>query len=165
MNHMMILLNLIVLNFNDNSLLSGFQFGNNEIYIFDDVSLPIQRIEPANQNIPNEAMITVSATQMHANPEIRAKKTYHLFEVKKEKKKLLERRKRNIIYRYETRHNKFEKKDVLTKIKKGSYNNFLGLTNKNIKDSKDGEIKKKQIKLRKVDNSVIEVANKNDNLN
>ena len=40
----------------------------------------------------------------------------------------------------------------------------MGLINKSIKDSKDEEIKKRKIKLRKVDNSVIEVSSKIDNL-
>ena len=106
-------------------------------------------------------MITATATQIHANPEIRARKTWHLFEAKKEKEILLGRIKRNKIYLNEAWYIEFEKKDV---IKKGVYNNFLELTNKNIKDSKDEEIKKRQIKLGKVDNSVIEVASKNDNL-
>ena len=81
----------------------------------------------------------------------------------KKKKTLLVRRKRNRIYINEAGHNKFEKKDVLTKIKKRAYNSFLELINKNIKDSKDEEIKKRKIKLRKVDNSVIE-SSKIDNL-
>ena len=55
-------------------------------------------------------------------------------------------------------------KDILTKIKKAAYNNFLRLINKNIKDSKDEEIKKREIELKKVDNSLIEVSSKNDNL-
>jgi hypothetical protein len=151
-------------NFNDDNLLPGFQFDNNEINIFHDVSTPIQNIEPINPNIPNEAISTAPITQMHPNPEIKVKKTSTLFEIKKEKKTFLGRRKRNKIYLKKAEHNKFEKKDVLTKIKKGAYNNFLRFTNNKIKDSKDKEIKKRQIKLRKVVNSVIEVSSKNDNL-
>ena len=121
-------------------------------------------IEPANRNISNEVIATAAATKMHAKHEIRAKKTCPIFEVKKEKKTLLGRRKRNRIYLNEAGHNKFEKKDVLTKIKKRAYNSFLEFINKNIKISKDEEIKKRKIKLRKVDNSVIEVSSKIDNL-
>ena len=121
-------------------------------------------IKPANRNISNEVIDIAAATKMHAKHKIRAKKTCPIFMVKKEKKTLLGRRKRNRIYLNEARHNKFEKKDVLTKIKKKAYNSFLGLINKNIKDSKDEEIKKRKIKLRKVDNSVIEVSSKIDNL-
>jgi len=128
------------------------------------VNLPIKSIEPANTNFHNEIMATAAATKMHAKSEIRAKKICPIFMVKKEKKTLLGRRKRNRIYLNEARHNKFEKKDVLTKIKKKAYISFLGLINKNIKDSKDEEIKKRKIKLRKVDNSVIEVSSKIDNL-
>ena len=40
----------------------------------------------------------------------------------------------------------------------------MGLINKNIKDSKDEEIKKRRIKLRKINYSVIEVSSRNDNL-
>ena len=121
-------------------------------------------IKPANRNISNEVIDIAAATKMHDKPEIRAKKTCPIIEVKKEKKTLLGRRKRNRIYLNEARYNKFEKKDVLTKIKKKAYNSFLGLINKSIKDSKDEEIKKRKIKLRKVDNSVIEVSSKIDNL-
>ena len=53
---------------------------------------------------------------------------------------------------------------MLTKIKKASYNNFLESFNNNLKNSKDEEIKKRKIKLRKVSNSFIEVSSKNDNL-
>ena len=148
----------------DDNLLSGFPFGNNENNCFDAMNLPMKSIEPTNRNIPNEAMTTAAATKIYANHEIKAKNTCPIFEIKKEKKKLLGRRKRNRIYLNKAGHNKFEKKNILTKTKKGAYNNFLGLTNKNIKDSKDGEIKKRKIKLRKIDNSVIEVSSKIDNL-
>ena len=40
----------------------------------------------------------------------------------------------------------------------------MGLINKNIKDSKDEEIKKRRIKLRKINYSMIEVSSRNDNL-
>ena len=148
----------------DDNLLSGFPFGNNENNCFDAMNLPMKNIEPANRNIPNEAMTTAAATKIYANHEIKAKNTCPIFEIKKEKKKLLGRRKRNRIYLNKAEHNKFEKKNILTKTKKGAYNNFLELTNKNIKDSKNGEIKKRKIKLRKIDNSVIEVSSKIDNL-
>ena len=75
-------------------------------------------IKPANRNISNEVIDIAAATKTHAKPEIRAKKTCPIIEVKKEKKTLLGRRKRNRIYLNEARYNKFEKKDVLTKIKK-----------------------------------------------
>ena len=94
-------------------------------------------IKPANRNISNEVIDIAAATKMHAKHKIRAKKTCLIIEVKKEKKTLLGRRKRNRIYLNEARHNKFEKKDVLTKIKNKAYNSFLGLINKSIKDSKD----------------------------
>ena len=40
----------------------------------------------------------------------------------------------------------------------------MGLINKNIKDSKDEEIKKRRIKLRKINYLMIEVSSRNDNL-
>ena len=80
------------------------------------------------------------------------------------KKEFIGRRNRDIVYLYEAEHTKFEMKDVLTKINKAVYKNFLGFTNKNIKDSKDLEIKKREIKLKKVSNLLIEVSSKNDNL-
>ena len=74
------------------------------------------------------------------------------------------KRKRNIIYSKKAKHTKFEKKNILTKIKKKAYNNYLKLFNKNIKDSPDEEIKKKKIQLRKISNSMMEVSSKKDNL-
>jgi hypothetical protein len=148
----------------DDNLLSVFPFDNKENNFFDAVNLPMKSFEPANRNIPNEAMSTEAATKMHVNHEIRTKKTCPIFEIKKDKKTLLGRRKRNRIYLNEAGHNKFEKKNILTKNKKRAYNSFLELFNKNIKDSKDEEIKKRKIKLRKVNNSVIEVSSKYDNL-
>jgi len=148
----------------DDNLLSGFPFGNNDNNCLDNMNLPMKNIKSANRNIPNEAMTTAVATKIYANHEITAKNTCPIFEIKKEKKTLLGRRKRNRIYLNKAGHNKFEKKNVLTKTKKKAYNNFLEFTNKNIKDSKDGEIKKRKIKLRKIDNSMIEVSSKTDNL-
>ena len=139
---------------NDENLILGFEFGN----------LPNLSIEPPNLNIPNEGMTTTAATRMPANHEIRVKTTPPIFKIEKLKKKFIGRRNRDMVYLYKAEHTKFEKKDVLTKIKKAAYNNFLELTNKNIKDSKDEEIKKREIELKKVDNSLIEVSSKNDNL-
>jgi hypothetical protein len=61
-------------------------------------------------------------------------------------------------------HDKYEKKNILTKIKKRAYNNHIKFTNKSIDDSPDEEIKKRKIKIQKVDNSKIEVSSKKDNL-
>ena len=115
-------------------------------------------------NIPIEVKTTAAATQMPVNPEIIFNKTSKIFEIKKEKKFLSGKRKRNIIYTRKAKHTKFEKKNILTKIKKKVYNNYLKLINKNIKDSPDEEIKKKKIKIRKINNSMIEVSSKKDNL-
>ena len=153
----------IIEHINNNNLLPGFQFDNNELNIFDDTHLPIQHIEPPNPDIPNEDMTTATATQMPANPEIRVKRTA-IFEMKKVKHKFLGRRKKNKIYKYKAEHTKNETKNIINKIKKASYNNFLESFNNNLKNSKDEEIKKRKIKLRKVSNSFIEVSSKNDNL-
>jgi len=127
------------------------QLFDNALYNNDNVNLPSQNIEPPNLNIPIEAMATIATTQNPANLEV--------------KKKFIGRRRKNKIYGYEAVHTKFEKKDILTKIKKASYNNFLRLVNKNLKDSEDEELKKRKIKLRKIDNAVIGVCSKEDNLN
>lgn len=71
---------------------------------------------------------------------------------------------KNKIYKYKAEHTKNETKNIINKIKKASYNNFLESFNNNLKNSKDEEIKKRKIKLRKVSNSFIEVSSKNDNL-
>ena len=68
------------------------------------------------------------------------------------------------VYTYKAEHTKKETKNMLTKIKKASYNNYLDLINNNIKDSKDEEIRKRNIKLRKVSNSIIGVSSREDNL-
>ena len=138
----------------DDNLLFGLEFGN----------LPNLSIEPLNLNIPNEGMTSTAATPISANPEIRVKSIPPIFKIQKVKKKFIGRRNRDIVYLYKAKHTKFEMKDILTKIKKAAYNNFLRLINKNIKDSKDEEIKKREIELKKVDNSLIEVSSKNDNL-
>ena len=68
-------------------------------------------------NIPIEVKTTAAATQMPVNPEIIFNKTSKIFEIKKEKKFLGGKRKRNIIYIRKAKHTKFEKKNILTKIK------------------------------------------------
>ena len=146
----------------DDNLLSGFPFGNKEMNIFDDAYSPIQHIESSNWNIPNEAKTTAFATQMPANPEFMSKKTSRIFEIKKQKHK--GRRKKNIIYVKKAKHPKSETKNILNKNKKGAYNKFLAFFNKDIKESKDEEIKKRKIKLRKVSNSIIGVCSQTDNL-
>ena len=119
---------------------------------------------PFKSNIPIEVKTTAVTTQMPVNHEIISNTTSKIFEIKKEKKFLSGKRKRNIIYTRKAVHTKFEKKNILTKIKKKAYNNYLKLFNKNIKDSPDEEIKKKKIQLRKISNSMIEVSSKKDNL-
>ena len=148
---------------NDDNFLPWLQSPNNSFNNLDNVNLFRQNIEPPNHNIPNEAMTTGATTQMPANPEVRVKKV--IFRITKEKHKLIGRRKKNRIYGYPANHTKFEPKNILTRNKKAAYNNFLAYFNKSIKNSKDEEIKKRKIKLRKIDNSVIGVCSKNDNLN
>lgn len=147
----------------DDYLLPWLQSPNNAFYNLDNLNLPRQIIEPPNPNNHNEAMTTRDKTQMPVNPEVRVKKVF--FRITKKKHKLIGRRKKNRIYGYPAKHTKFETKNILTKNKKGAYNNFLEFFNKSVKDSKDEEIKKRKIKLRKIDNSVIGVCSKNDNLN
>ena len=61
-------------------------------------------------------------------------------------------------------HDKYETKNIMTKIKKAVYNNDIKFTNKTIEDSTDEEIKKRKIILKKVENSKIEVSSRKDNL-
>ena len=119
---------------------------------------------PFKSNIPIEVKTTRVTTKMPVNHEIISNTTSKIFEIKKEKKFLSGKRKRNIIYIRKAIHTKFEKKNILTKIKKKAYNNYMKSFNKNIKDSPDEEIKKKKIQLRKISNSTIEVSSKKDNL-
>ena len=139
---------------------------NNTINNFDDEKDLENKIKdiPFKSNIPIEVKTTAFATQMPVNPTIIDNTTSKIFEIKKEKKFLGGKRKRNVIYSRKAKHTKFEKKNILTKIKKKVYNNYLKLSNKNIEDSQDEEIKKKKIKLKKISNSFIEVSSKKDNL-
>ena len=100
---------------------------------------------------------------MHTNPEIlvNVRRTYPIFRTEKT---TIGRRKRDINYPDEAEHTKFEKKNVLTRNKKASYNNFLDYFNKEIKNTKDKEIQKEKIELKKITNSVIGVCSKEDNL-
>ena len=132
----------------------------NTINYFDDKDLEnnIKDI-PFKSNIPIEVKKSTAV-----NPEIISNTTSKIFEIKKQQKFLGGKRKRNIIYSKKAKHTKFEKKNILTKIKKKVYNNYLEFINTNIKDPPDEEIKKKKIKLRKIRNSTIEVSSKKDNL-
>jgi hypothetical protein len=129
----------------DNSLSSYHTNSNNRNTNFNQTNFPDQNIG----NIPNE-------------PRTFATQTCHLFEVKK----FLDRkRKRDKNDSDKAKvHDKYEKKNILTKIKKRAYNNHIKFTNKSIDDSSDEEIKKRKIKIQKVDNSKIEVSSKKDNL-
>ena len=148
-------------NSDDNSL-RWFQYHNNEINNFDNVNLPSQIIEPPNGNIPNEAMTTAAVTQMPVNPEVRVEEA--IFKITKKKHKFIGRRRKDRIYTYDAGKTRFDEKNELTKIKKAAYNNYLDYTNESIRDSKDEEIRKRKIKLRKIDNSVMGVCSKDDNL-
>jgi hypothetical protein len=118
-----------------------------------------------SQNIgyfPNEPRTSTIATQMLDNPESRAGTNYHLFEVKKVLNK--KRKRDNIDSDNAKVHDKYETKNIMTKIKKAVYNNDIKFTNKSIEDSTDEEIKKRKIILKKVENSKIEVSSREDNL-
>jgi putative sterol carrier protein len=143
---------------NDDILTSSLnnQFDDNEISYCSNVNSPMQNIEPHIQN-----MITAAETQMHTNPENEVRRTYPIFEIININ---LGRRKRDINYPDEAKHNKFEKKNVLTKTKKTSYNNYMKFFNKELENTEDTEIKKEKIKLKKIDNSVLGVFSKKDNL-
>jgi len=111
----------------------------------------------SKKNIANEPITKIATNQITANPEINVGTTSYFFDVKINKNFLGKKRKKYI-------HTKYEKKNILTRIKKAAYNNYLKFTNKSIEHSQDEEIKKKRIKLRKISNSVIEVSSKQDNL-
>ena len=150
-------------NFNENNLdynsSSSYHSNcNNRNINFNQHNSPSQRIG----NIPIEPRTAVTATQMPDNPENRAGTTGHHFVVKKVLGRKRERDK--IDSDKEEAHDKFEYKNILTKNKKAVYNNYRNFINKSIDDSPDEEIRKRKIKLQKVDNSKIEVSSKQDNL-
>mgnify|MGYP006873078267 CR=1 FL=1 len=125
---------------------------------FNQENIPILNIG----NIPNEPRAAEPVTQISVNPGIMARSSCHIFVVNVEKKIMLG--KRNEIYLNKAKHDKYEKKNILTRIKKAGYNNHLEYTNERIKDSPDEEINKSGIELKKVNNSKIEVSSKDDNL-
>ena len=100
---------------NDDILTSSLnnQFDDNEISYCSNVNSPMQNIEPHIQN-----MITAAETQMHTYPENEVRRTYPIFEIININ---LGRRKRDINYPDEAKHNKFEKKNGVTCINENLY--------------------------------------------
>jgi hypothetical protein len=148
---------------NDDNLSLGDQLDDNENNYFHNVNALMQNFEQHIQNNPHEAWITEVETQMHTNPEIlvNVRRTYPIFRTEKT---TIGRRKKDRIYLNKAKHTRSEKKNVLTRNKKASYNNFLDYFNKEIKNTKDKEIQKEKIELKKITNSVIGVCSKEDNL-
>ena len=66
---------------------------------------------------------------LHTNPEIlvNVRRTYPIFRTEKT---TIGRRKKDRIYLNKAKHTRSEKKNVLTRNKKASYNNFLDYFNK-----------------------------------
>jgi hypothetical protein len=149
---------------NDDILLSRDQFNDNEINYSSNVNAPMQSIVPHLQNIPHEARITEAETQIHTNPENQVRRTYHLFEITTMEEKKIGRRKRDRTYPDNAEHTKFDPDNILTKVKKTSYNNYLEYYNEELKKTEDKEIEKEKIELKKITNSVLGVSSREDNL-
>lgn len=116
---------------------------------------------PHNQNIPNEPRNMEEAIQIPSIPEIRVNIIYPKFKVEKKEKIYRGKRKKNKTYLYLPKKTKFNYKNILTKIKKKVYNNYLSFINKRIKNSPDKEIRKRRIKLKKVNNRSIQKRERN----
>jgi hypothetical protein len=77
-------------------------------------------------------------------------------------KKKAGRNKKDKKYNKENQHNKFETNNVMTKVKRNVSNNTRDLANKLLKESENPRLK--NIRLCKIDKSIIEVCKKEKNL-
>lgn len=84
-----------------------------------------------------------------------------IFEIKKVEK-ILGRKKKNIVYLREKMHTKKRKDNIITKIKKNLYNHSLKFVNLLISKSQNEEIR--NIKLKKIENKIMSVSKKEENL-
>ena len=103
--------------------------------------------------------ITKNEKTVHNN---KFKKKKVIFRFKKVKK-LLGRKSKNYIYNKGIIHTKYNRDNIITKIKRNLYNNFLEFINEKIKLSDNKEIKK--IKLKKINGEVIKISSREGNLN
>ena len=93
--------------------------------------------------------------------EKEGKKKEKIYKIVKCKKKA-GRNKKDKKYNKENQHNKFETNNVMTKVKRNVSNNTRDLANKLLKESENPRLK--NIRLCKIDKSIIEVCKKEKNL-
>ena len=123
--------------------------------------------EKKSQNIvKNRTKTTAEKTIL---PIIHKKKD-KIFEIKKEKKSLLGRKRKNQLPNnnnndasdFNNVHTKNRKDDIFTKLKRNSYNNSSKCLNHLLKKSKNKNLN--TIQLKKIDNSILIVSKKEENL-
>ena len=131
---------------------------NNEIDFNSNEKIPSPK---SKLNLPNndKTKTTNDNTIFLAKPIISKAK---VFEIKKIKKTKLGRKKLNQIYNSKNVHTKYNKDNIITKIKRNINANFLENLNLNLRKSKNPNLNK--IQLVKIDTSVITVSKKEKNI-
>ena len=131
---------------------------NNEIDFNSNEKIPSPK---SKLNLPNndKTKTTNDNTIFLAKPIISKAK---VFEIKKIKKTKLGRKKLNQIYNSKNAHTKYNKDNIITKIKRNINANFLENLNLNLRKSKNPNLNK--IQLVKIDTSVITVSKKEENI-
>lgn len=131
---------------------------NNEIDFNSNEKIPSPK---SKLNLPNndKTKTTNDNTIFLAKPIISKAK---VFEIKKIKKTKLGRKKLNQIYNSKNAHTKYNKDNIITKIKRNINDNFLENLNLNLRKSKNPNLNK--IQLVKIDTSVITVSKKEENI-
>ena len=123
---------------------------------------------PKEKNIPENPITKSKTTSYKTILQIVHKKIEKIFEIKKSKKSLLGRKRKNPLTTNtdntidnNNTHTKNRKDDIFTKLKRNTYNNSLKSVNYRLKKSKNKNLN--SIKLKKIDNSVIIVSKKEEN--
>jgi hypothetical protein len=147
---------------------------NDLYYIKDSPKIELDEIKEKNappnkkekENPNNEIPKTKTTAFKTLLPVIHKKKEkIIIFEIKKEKKSLLGRKRKNQLSynnnENDNVHTKDKKDDMFTKLKRNAYYNSLDCLNYKLSKSKNKNLK--SIKLKKIDNSAIIVSKKEEN--
>ena len=122
-----------------------------------------ENISPKEENLNIVISRTRTSTGKVISP-VGYIKRGKIFEIKKEKKTFLGRKRKNLwpnIFDSDKTHTKNKKDDIFTKLKRNTYNNSLKSVNYRLKKSKNKNLN--YIELKKIDNSVIIVSKKEEN--
>ena len=155
-------------------------FKNNEFSNFNFLNTKVMEIEENNETPPlnfdfgfksaeNDELkhqqqnnIELKSTSPKTLQSILPINKEKIFHVEKVKKNMLGRKRKNDIYINKNTHTKMFKDNMRTKIKKKLYNNILDYTNLQIEKSPNEKIR--HLKLKKIDDSIILVSKREENL-